>query len=87
MTPGDNKATKWLFLSEVTGGMSEKRNHWAVLCRNEQHGSGGYPIPLVEVDPDYKPTILDSFVIECPECKEESVYTAFTAPRMASNTP
>jgi hypothetical protein len=53
---------------------SEKRNCWAVLCRNEQHGSGGYPIPLalVEGDSDIRGSIHDSFVVECRwGCKEE----------------
>jgi hypothetical protein len=50
------------------------RNYWVVLCRKKQHDDGGYPIRLVEVDPNYPPAILDSFERECPECKEKSVY-------------
>jgi hypothetical protein len=57
---------------------SEKRDCWAVLCRNSKHGSGGYPIPLslVERDSDIRGTIQDSFVVRCEGCEQESTYSA-----------
>jgi hypothetical protein len=58
--------------------MSEKRNCWTVLCRNEKHGSGGYPIPLalVEGDSDIRGSIHNSFVVRCEGCNEKSTYSA-----------
>lgn len=57
----------------------EYRNCWAVLCRNEKHGSGGCPIPLalVEGDSDIRGGIHNSFVVRCRwGCQEESTYSA-----------
>ena len=58
--------------------MSEKRNYWAVLCRNKLHGDGGYPIPLalVKGDGDIRGSIHNSFVVPCEACGEESTYSA-----------
>ena len=69
--------------------MSEKRNCWAVLCRNEKHGSGGYPIPLalVEGDSDIRGRIHNSFVVPCPGCEEESTYSASDIRNWPLTTP
>ena len=67
--------------------MSEERMYLAVLCRKEKHGSGGYPIPLAELVPDYRNIILDSFVVECPKCKGKSEYKRSDLRELALTLP
>jgi hypothetical protein len=72
----DDKEECWYVVKVAD---TEKHNCWAVLCRNEKHGNGGYPIPLalVEGDADIRGSIHDPFVVQCRwGCKEESTYSA-----------